>query len=159
MDQYSRRIIGFGVQALAVDGEALCRMFNQAIFGQALPVRLSFDHDPLFQFRRWQANLRILGIEPVRSVPRIAWSHPFVERLVGTLRREFLDQLFYWNGQDLERKLDSFRVYFNAARVHQALGGDTPKERIEGPAGVIVNLAHFRWETHCHGLVQLPAAA
>jgi hypothetical protein len=31
MDQYSRRIIGFGVQALAVDGEALCRMFNQAI--------------------------------------------------------------------------------------------------------------------------------
>jgi hypothetical protein len=36
---------------------------------------------------------------------------------------------------------------------------DTPKERIEGPAGVVANLAHFRWETHCHGLVQLPAAA
>jgi transposase InsO family protein len=89
----------------------------------------------------------------------VPWSHPFVERLVGTLRREFLDQLFYWNGQDLERKLDAFRVYFNAARVHQALGGDIPKERIQGPAGVAVDLAHFRWETHCHRLVQLPAAA
>jgi hypothetical protein len=44
-------------------------MFNQAIAGQSLPVRLSFDHDPLFEFHRWHANLRILGIESVRSVP------------------------------------------------------------------------------------------
>ena len=71
MDQYSRRIIGFGVQAVAVDGVALCRMFNQAIAGQPLPVRLSFDHEPVFQFPRWQANLRILGIEPIQSVPRV----------------------------------------------------------------------------------------
>ena len=41
---------------------ALCRMFNQAISGQGLPVRLSLDHDPLFEFQRWQANLRILGV-------------------------------------------------------------------------------------------------
>jgi hypothetical protein len=51
----SRRIIGFGVQAAAVDGVALCRMFNQAISGEGLPRRLSADHDPLFQFHRWQA--------------------------------------------------------------------------------------------------------
>ena len=60
MDQFTRRIIGFGVQAVAVDGPALCRMFNQAISGQGLPTRLSSDHDPLFRFHRWQANLRIL---------------------------------------------------------------------------------------------------
>jgi hypothetical protein len=41
-------------------------MFNRAICGQGLPVRLSFDHDPLFQFQRWQANLRVLGIETGR---------------------------------------------------------------------------------------------
>jgi len=35
------------------------------------PMRLSFDHDPLFQFPRWQANLRILGIKPIQSVPRV----------------------------------------------------------------------------------------
>jgi hypothetical protein len=56
MDQFTRRIIGFGVQAIAVDGPGLCRMFNQAISGHALPSRLSTDHDPLFQFHRWQAN-------------------------------------------------------------------------------------------------------
>ena len=62
MDQFTRRIIGFGVQPLAVDGLALCRMFNQVICGQGLPARLSTDHDPLFQFHRWQANLRILDV-------------------------------------------------------------------------------------------------
>jgi transposase InsO family protein len=75
MDVYTRRIIGFGVQAVAVDGPDLCRMFNQAIAGQGLPVRLSFDHDQLFRFHRWQANLRILEIEAVQSVPYAPTSH------------------------------------------------------------------------------------
>ena len=102
MDQFSRRIVGFGVQAVAVDGPALCRMFNQAISGQGLPTRLSADHDPLFRFHRWQANLRILGVETVQTVPQVPWSHPFIERLIATIRREYLDRLFFglqmtWN--------------------------------------------------------------
>ena len=52
MDQFTRRIIGFGVQAVTVDGAALCRMFNQAISEQGLPTRLSTDHDPLFRCNR-----------------------------------------------------------------------------------------------------------
>src|ERR1019366_5195959 len=71
MDQFTRRIIGFGVQALAIDGPALCRMFNQAISEQGLPTRLSTDHDPLFRFHRWQANLRILDVEAVQTVPQV----------------------------------------------------------------------------------------
>jgi len=86
MDVCTRRIIGFGVQAVAVDGPALCRIFNQAIFGQGLPIRLSLDHDPLFQFHRWQANLRILRIESVPTVPYVPVSNPFIERLIGTIR-------------------------------------------------------------------------
>src|SRR5512136_1559655 len=82
MDQFTRRIVGFGVQAVAVDGPALCRMFNQAISGQGRPVHLSLDHDPLFEFQRWQANLRVLGVEAVQTVPLVPRSHPFVERLV-----------------------------------------------------------------------------
>jgi len=62
MDQFSRRLIGFAVQPVTVDGSALCRLFNQAIAAQGQCLRLSFDHDPLFQFHRWQANLRVLGI-------------------------------------------------------------------------------------------------
>jgi len=48
MDQYTRPIIGFGIQAGVVDGVALCRMFKQAIRGvTSLPKYLSSDHDPL----------------------------------------------------------------------------------------------------------------
>src|SRR5215471_1938436 len=59
MDQYTRRIIGFGIQRGVVDGLALCRMFHRAIHPQALPKYLSSDHDPLFLFHRWQANLGV----------------------------------------------------------------------------------------------------
>ena len=72
MDQYTRRIIGFGVQAVAVNGPALCRMFNQTISGQGLPTRLSNDHDPLFQFHRWRASLSILDVETVQTVLQVS---------------------------------------------------------------------------------------
>lgn len=77
MDQYTRRIIGFGVHAATVDGVALCRMFRRAIFGQrALPKYLSSDHDPLFRFAQWQANLRILEIEEIKTVPYLPFLIP-----------------------------------------------------------------------------------
>jgi putative transposase len=52
MDVFSRRIIGFGVAAADLDGIRVCRMFNRAIAGQALPKHLSSDNDPLFRFHR-----------------------------------------------------------------------------------------------------------
>src|ERR1039457_3353906 len=159
MDQFTRRIVGFGVQAVSVDGMALCRMFNQAISEQGLPTRLSTDHDPLFRFHRWQANLRILDVETVQTVPQVPWSHPFIERLIGTLRREYLDRLFFWTADDLERKLESFKNYHNTARVHQGLSGDTPDEKAGGPAPQVVGLENYRWQSHCHGLFELPIAA
>ena len=159
MDVFTRRIIGCGVQVIAVDGPNLCRMFNQVIVGQPLPVRLSFDHDPLFEFHRWQANLRILGIESVRSVPGAPQSHPFVERLVGTIRQEYLDRLFFWNERDLERKLREFKAYYNCCHVHQSLEGDTPEEKSGGESKELANLDRYRWEGHSHGLFELPVAA
>jgi putative transposase len=95
MDQFTRTIVGFGLQAGPVDGVALCRMFNQAIADQGLPARLSLDHDPLFTFKRWQANLRILEIEAIQTVPYAPVSHPFIERLIGTLRPRVFGPLFF----------------------------------------------------------------
>ena len=159
MDQFTRRIVGFGVQAVAVDGPALCRMFNQAISEQGLPTRLSSDHDPLFRFHRWQANLRILDVETVQTVPQVPRSHPFIERLIGTLRREYLDRLFFWTADDLVRKLELFKHYYNAARVNQGLSGDTPEEKADGPTPQPASLENYRWQSHCHGLFELPIAA
>ena len=62
MDQFTRRLIGFGVHSRIVNGVALCRMFQHAIRGQGLPKYLSSDHDPLYRFQQWQANLRVLEV-------------------------------------------------------------------------------------------------
>ena len=72
------------------DGLAVCRMFNRAITKQTPPRYLSSDHDPLFRFHQWLANLRILEIDEIKAIPCTPRSHAFVERLIGTVRREYL---------------------------------------------------------------------
>jgi hypothetical protein len=69
MDVFTRRIIGFGVERECIDGVLVSRMFNHAVSGQPLPKHVSTDHDPLFRFHRWLANLRVLEIEEIKSVP------------------------------------------------------------------------------------------
>ena len=95
MDVFTRRIIGFGVERAYIDGVSVCRMFNYAVAGRPLPKHVSTDHDPLFRFHRWLANLRVLEIEEIKSVPYAPISHPFIERLIGTVRREYLDHMFF----------------------------------------------------------------
>src|SRR5438876_1214290 len=113
MDQCTRRIVGFGVQRGAVDGVGLCRMFNRATRCHTPPKYLSSDHDRLFQFHQWQANLRILDVEEIKTVPYAPLSHPFVERLIGTIRRECLDRILFWTAADLAMKLLEFQRYYN----------------------------------------------
>ena len=93
MDVFTRRIIGFGVAPACIDGVSVCRMCNGASAGQPRPRHLSTDHDPLFRFHRRLANLRVLEVKQIKSVPCIPVSHPFVERLIGTIRRKCLDWL------------------------------------------------------------------
>ena len=160
MDQFTRRIIGFAVRAGAPDGSAICRMFNHAIAGAlTLPRHLSSDRDPLFEFHRWKANLRILDVTEIKTVPEVPLSHPFIERLVGTIRRELLDQIAFWSAGDLERKLLHFRDYYNRDRVHASLGGVTPEAKATSTDRRLLDLRKYRWQYHCRGLYQPPAAA
>ena len=86
MDHFTRRIVAISVHASIVDGPAICRLFNEAISGtKTLPHYLSSDHDPLFEFQRWKANLRILEITDVKTIPFVSLSHPFIEHLIGTI--------------------------------------------------------------------------
>jgi hypothetical protein len=89
------------IKAANLDGLAICRMFNRVVARQTLPKYLSSDHDPLFCFHRWRANPRILEVDEIKAVPAAPRSHAFVERLIGTLRREYLDQTLFWNRNDL----------------------------------------------------------
>ena len=105
MDQFTRHLIGLGVHHGDVDAPSLWRMFNHAIRGQGVPRHLSTDHDPLFEPHRWQRNLRVLEVDEIKTVPYVRLSHRFIERLIGTMRREYLDHVLFWNARDLERKL------------------------------------------------------
>jgi hypothetical protein len=71
MDQFTRRIVGFAVQRGIVDGVAVCGMFNRVIHTQTPPKYLSSDHDPLYRFHQWQANLPVLEVKEVKSVPYV----------------------------------------------------------------------------------------
>jgi len=158
MDQFTRRIIGFAVTAGDVDGPDLCRMFHRAMSDIGIPRYLSSDNDPLFTFQRWRANLRILGIEEIKSVPYVPISHPFVERLIGTVRREYLDRVLFWNASDLERKLNEFKEYYNSYRVHASLEGNTPHQVLDDSLSAPARLDQFAWMSHCRGLFQTPVA-
>jgi transposase InsO family protein len=159
MDVFTRRIIGFGVACADIDGISVCRMFNHAITGQRLPKHVSTDHDPLFRFHRWLAHLRVLEIDEIKSVPHVPVSHPFIERLIGTLRREYLDCAFFWNALDLEHKLHAFGIYYNSHRIHQSLCGNTPNEKSGNARASCAALNSYGWQPHCQGLFHTPIAA
>lgn len=161
LDQYTRRIIGFAVHRGDPTGLSVCLMLIRIKRGYSLPKYLSTDNDPLFKFDRWQANLRILDIEEIKSVPGTPTSHPFIERAIGTCRREYLDQTLFWNEQDLQRKLAAFQTYYNEQRGHMSLAKTTPNQKVEEskPENNLVHLNDYRWKSHCGGLFKLPMAA
>ena len=160
MHQFTRRIIGFAVQAGHLDGIGICCLFNRIISkNKPLPKHLSTDNDPLFTSHRWQANLRVFDSEAIKTVPHALISHPFVERLIGTIRREYLNDVLFWHSSDLEKKPTNFSAYYNIDRGHSALAGRTPSEQIDVRRSTIVGLNNYRWQRYCRGLIALPKAA
>ena len=162
MDQWSRRIIGFGIHKGDVDDITACRMFNHAISGADPPGNLSTDNDPLFKSHRWQANLRILEVNEIKSIPYAPMSHPFIERVIGTIRREYLDDVPFWNSLDLARKLDQFQDYYNNHRTHAAHLWQSPARCDQQSKQIVADISDFGWQTHCHlgkGLFQTPVPA
>jgi len=101
----------------------------------------------------------LLITHELKSVPYVPLSHPFVERLIGTIRRENLDHTLFWNADDLERKQGEFRHYYNHHRVHSSLKRNTPVETSHKSVNRHADLSKYRWMTLCRGLYQLPIAA
>ena len=94
----------------------------------------------------------------IKTVPYVPLSHPFVERLIGTIRREYLDRTLFWTTADLENKLLDFRTYFNTHRSHTGLEGRTPDQDTPMPR-TVARLQSYRWQLHCRGLYHTPMAA
>ncbi len=151
---------GTGPSLLSFIGHTRDSLWSVDLFRcESIVLRSDWVLVALFEAHRWRANLRVLEIDEIKTVPHVPLSHPFVERLVGTMRREFLDHVLFWNGRDLERKRGEFQAYYNAARCHASLSGHTPVTFVDGPTAILADLNRVRWVSHCRDLVRLPAAA
>src|SRR5262249_60210017 len=72
------------------------------------------------------ALTKSMGIEEVVAAPRSPWQNPYVERLIGSIRRECLDHVIVWNETSLRRILRSYFQYYEKSRTHLARAKDTP---------------------------------
>jgi transposase InsO family protein len=160
MDHYTRELIGVVVIKGSPSGADVCRMFSSIRYSSGRsPRHLSSDHDPLFKFHRWMANLRIFNINEIKTVPEAPWSHPYIERVIGTIRRECLDEMLFWSERDLQFKLNRFIVYYNEARVHSSIQGKTPKGLSGNGAVAKIDIQNYGWKSYCNGRFSIPIAA
>ena len=70
-----------------------------------------------------------MGIEEVKIAPRSPWQSPYVERLIGSIRRECLDEAIVLNEAHLRRLLRLYVDYYHRWRVHRSLHMDAPDPR------------------------------
>ena len=159
IDQYTRRIIGFSaLETNSLNGANVCMMFNKIMRNISPPKRISSDHDPLFYYFQWKANLRIYGIKEIKTIPFTPISHPFIERVIGTTRREYLDHTLFANANDLEIKLGKYQAYYNEHRNHLSLQS-TPGQIAGEITKKIAQFSDFQWQKFCKGLFQVPCAS
>ena len=85
----------------------------------------------------------------------VPMSHPFVEKIIGSIRRELLDQTLFWTATDLESKLRDYQAYYNECRCHASRDDNSP---VESGNNKVADISSYRWEKHCRGLFQLPVA-
>jgi len=109
---------------------------------QQLSEAMPFGLQPKYLFRDndgiygngVRAFLDSCGIEEVRIAYRSPWQNPFVERFIGTLRREMLNHVIVLGQGHLERLLQEFiEEYYHVARPHQSLYGNTPVLQMKQP--------------------------
>ena len=92
------------------------------------PRYLLRDRDGLYGVV-FSRRVHSLGIREVKTAPRSPWQNPYVERLIGTLRRECLDHMVVLNETHLRRLLRDYLAYYHSVRTHLSLDKDSPEPR------------------------------
>ena len=100
-----------------------------------VPRFLLRDRDSIYG-AAFSKRVRGMGIDEVVIAPRSPWQNPYVERLIGTIRRECLNHLIVLNNDHLRRILRDYFRYYHRWRVHQSLAMDSPDGRAVQPLGV-----------------------
>jgi transposase InsO family protein len=139
IDQGRRRILQFNV----TESPSACWVIQQlrdAFPGDPTHRYLIFDNDAIFS-DSVARSIRALGLDPKRTAFRSPWQNGTAERFVGSVRRELLDHVVVLGEDHLRRLLREYVDYYNAERVHTAIGdapeGRTSKARASAGADVI----------------------
>ncbi|MGH9627693.1 MAG: integrase core domain-containing protein [Bryobacteraceae bacterium] len=146
-----RRIFHFAVTAHPT-AEWTAQQMREAFPWDSAPHYLLRDRDRIFG-RDFVEQVRAMGIKQVLSAPRSPWQRAYVERVIGTIRRECLDHLIVFNEASLYRHIHLFIGYYHRTRTHLGLQKDAPEPRpVQSPeAGRIISIPevgglHHRYE-------------
>jgi len=135
-----RRVVHFNVTAAPTakwTGQQIVEAFP---WDTALRYLLR-DRDGIYG-QQFTSRVDHMGIKEVKTAPRSPWQSPYVERLIGTLRRDCLDHVIVFNENHLRRLLRGYLVYYHSSRTHLSLDKDSPEPRAVEPPdqGKIVEL-------------------
>src|SRR5450830_1850692 len=108
--------------------EWLARQITEAFTWTSAPAYLVRDNDRAYG-HVFMSRVRAMGIHDRPISPGSPWQNGYAERLIGTLRRECLDQVLIFGESHLRRVLASYAAYYNQARTHLALQKDAPLHR------------------------------
>jgi transposase InsO family protein len=146
-----RRILHFAVTAHPT-AEWTAQQLREAFPWDTAPRFLLRDRDRIFG-QEFVEQVKAMAIEQVLSTPASPWQRAYVERLIGTIRRECLDHVIVFHERSLRRHLSSFADYYHRSRTDLSLQKDTPESRPIQPqsAGQVIAIPqvgglHHRYE-------------
>ena len=119
--------------------EWLARQITEAFPWTSAPSYLVRDNDRAYG-RVFSSRVRAMGIRDRPISPGSPWQNGCAERLIGTLRRECLDQMLVFGEAHLRRVLSAYAAYYNQARTHLALEKDAPMHRAIQRSGDIASI-------------------
>ncbi len=100
---------------------------------ESAPRYLLRDRDAIYG-EKIRRRIKSLGIEEVVTAPRSPWQNPFVERIIGSIRRDCLDHVIVICERHLRRILREYIDYYHTCRTHLSLNKDPPETRtVETP--------------------------
>jgi transposase InsO family protein len=126
-----RRILQFGVTAHPT-AEWTAQQLREAFPWDSAPRYLLRDRDTLFG-KEFVDQVKAMGVKQVLSAPRSPWQRAYVERLIGSIRRECLDHMIVFDERSLHRTLSAYVRYYHSWRTHLSLGKDAPQSRRTQP--------------------------
>ena len=122
-----QRVLHFNVTE-APSARWTAQQLREAFPFTSPPKYLLRDRDSIYGVE-FQLGAKALGLQQVRIAPRSPWQSPYVERLIGSVRRDCLDHVIVLNRRHLHRGLESYFAYYHTRRTHLGLNKDAPQAR------------------------------